>query len=125
MAVSVRDLRRGCETRAKGHLFHLREGYLETRGRPGDLADLITASSAPFSALLGNLARLTGAPPRSIKDRAAAVSAAAGVSADVVLRVLSFETDPWLDGDEAGRLYPAYLAAVERLVAWVDEWPKP
>jgi hypothetical protein len=124
MTVSAEDLRRGCEARAKGHLFHLREGYLEARGRPGDLADLITASSAPFSALLGNLARLSGAPPKSARDRAQAIAAAAGIAADVVLQVLSFESDPWLDGEEATRLYPAYLAAVERLVAWVDEWPK-
>ena len=35
------DLRRACEVQARSHLLHLREGYLETRGRADALSDLI------------------------------------------------------------------------------------
>ena len=41
LRVDAADLRRACEVQARSHLLHLREGYLETRGRGDALADLI------------------------------------------------------------------------------------
>lgn len=122
VAVPLSDLRRACEARAKSHLLHLREGYLEAGGRPADLANLILASASPFSALLGNLARLQGLPGATGAQRAAAVSAVSGVVASVVQRVLQLEGAPLLSADEAGTLYPPYLATAEHLVTWVDTW---
>ena len=43
--VDPADLRRACEVQARSHLLHLREGYLETRGRADALADLIVQSA--------------------------------------------------------------------------------
>ena len=40
LRVDPADLRRACEVQARSHLLHLREGYLETRGRGDALADL-------------------------------------------------------------------------------------
>jgi len=122
IAVAVADLRRACEARAKGHLLHLREGYLEARGRPGELADLILASASPFAALLGNLARLQYLPGATVAHRVAAISTVPGVNPHVVERVLQLEAAPTIAGDEASTLYPAYLAAVQHLVTWVDTW---
>src|SRR5205807_2291386 len=62
LAVDPADLRRACEVQARSHLLHLREGYLETRGRSDALSDLIVKSAAPFAALLVALARLEGHP---------------------------------------------------------------
>src|SRR5215217_8253798 len=45
LRVSEADLRRGCELQAKGHLIHLREGYLECAGNPKVVAALIAASA--------------------------------------------------------------------------------
>lgn len=124
VAASPEDLRRGCEARAKGHLVHLREGFLEAQGRAEGLAELILVSAWALSALLGNIARLQGFPGESIADRAAVVARFDSSAAASIARVLSLEAEPVLSADEAAKLYPEYLAAVERLVAYVDGWTR-
>src|SRR5439155_16909943 len=62
LTVDAADLRRAVEVQARSHLLHLREGYLETRGRDDALSDLIVKSARPFAALLVSLARLEGHP---------------------------------------------------------------
>jgi hypothetical protein len=124
LAVAQDDLRRACEGRAKGHLVHLREGYLEAGARPQLVAALIVASAQPFSSLLGNFARLQARPSATSQQRAAAAAAVTGISMTSVSRVLALEADPMLSNDEAMSLYPAYLSAVEQLVAWVDGWSR-
>src|SRR5947209_9568481 len=58
---------RACEVQARGHLLHLREGYLETRGRNDALAVLIVRSAPAFAALVSNLARLDGGDRKSTR----------------------------------------------------------
>ena len=60
LAVDPADLRRACEVQARSHLLHLREGFLETRGRADALAVLIVQSAAAFAALVTSIARLEG-----------------------------------------------------------------
>jgi hypothetical protein len=124
IAVGPDDLRRACEARAKSHLVHLREGYLEARGRAEALAELTLVSAWALSALLGNIARLQGFPGESIADRASVVARFDRAAAAAITRVLALEADPILSADEAARLYPEYLAAVERLVVYVDGWTR-
>ncbi len=124
IAVGPEDLRRGCESRAKSHLVHLREGYLEARGRAEALAELILVSAWALSSLLGNIARLQGFAGESIADRTAVVARFDRTAAVAISRVLGLEADPVLSADEAARLYPEYLAAVEQLVAYVDGWTR-
>jgi len=50
LAVDPADLRRACEVQARSHLLHLREGFLETRGRADALSVLIVQSAAAFAA---------------------------------------------------------------------------
>lgn len=122
LRVPAGDLRRACESAAKGHLIHLREGYLEARGRAGDVARLVAASAPAFATLLGQVARLQGIDVEGPGALAGAVETATGASARVVGDVLALLVSPVLSNDEAGRLFPAYLAAVEQLVAYVDRW---
>jgi hypothetical protein len=122
LAVRADDLRRACEARAKGHLIHLREGYLETAGRAADLAALIVASAPAFSALLGNIARLIGATGPTRRACLRAVADLARVDHAVVDRVLDLEHDRALGGDEAVTLLPRYLDVVTRLAAFTDTW---
>jgi hypothetical protein len=121
LQVKPGDLRRACEAVAKGHLIHLREGFLETRGRAVDLAALIKASAAPFETLLFRVARLRGVEVAS-SGLADAVAGIARTTAPVVSEVLALVGPRRLSNDEARRLFPAYLAAVEELVAYVDRW---
>jgi hypothetical protein len=120
--VESEDVRRACEVQARSHLLHLREGFLETRGRPDALAVLIVRSAAPFAALLTSLARLQGLTPI---DPAAAgrhaehtLALPPGVVTDVV--TLAHITE--ISSAEASRIFPAYLDAAERLAAYVDGW---
>src|SRR5262245_31259161 len=64
LAVDPADLRRAVEVQARGHLLHLREGFVETRGRSDALAVLIVDSAHALGALLSSVARLErGATP--------------------------------------------------------------
>lgn len=122
MVVRAEDLRRACEAQAKGHVIHLRGGYVDAGGQPGALVDLIAASAASFESLLGHVARLRGRPAATVDDLARAVSDIDGMSTAVAGAVVRLVADPTLSNDEARRLFPEYLASVERLVAYLDAW---
>jgi hypothetical protein len=116
------DVRRACEVQARSHLLHLREGFLETRGRGDALSVLIVQSAPAFVALVMSLARLDG---RDTEDAAAAarhveriVGLADGPIADVV--TLAHARD--MSSAAAERLIAPYVDAVEKLVSYVDGW---
>lgn len=122
LSVDPGEVRRSCEVQARSHLLHLREGFLETRGRADALSVLIVRSAAPFAALLASLARLQGLAPA---DPAAAgrhaertLELPPGVVTDVVK--LAHVTE--ISSAEASRIFPAYLDAAERLATYVDGW---
>jgi hypothetical protein len=122
LAIARDDLRRACEAQVRGHLLHLREGYLESGGRPDRVAELVSASAPAFASLLRNVARLAGAAPR---DRAAATregAAAAGLDDGVAADILALEQPGAMPAADPARLFPAYLAAVEQLARYVDGW---
>jgi hypothetical protein len=120
--VDAADLRRACEVQARSHLLHLREGFLETRGRPDALAVLIVDSAPAFAALLESIAQLQGI---DLHDRKAVIrhaerslEAPGGIVSDVVKLTGVAE----ISSAEAVRLFPPYLDASERLVKLVDSW---
>src|SRR5262245_20685704 len=94
VAVPVEDVRRACEVQARGHLLHLREGYIEAAGDRKAIARLLKASQTPFHALVSNIARLDGITP-----------------ADLISR-LGLKNDGFAEA----------LGAAERLVEHVDRW---
>jgi hypothetical protein len=121
LQVDPADLRWSCEVHARGHLLHLRESFIETRGRSDALAVLIVRSAAPFAALLANVARLDNA---AAPDHAAAarhverVLNLAGPASEIVGLVGVKE----ITSAEAERLFPPYLETVQRLVGYIDRW---
>jgi hypothetical protein len=120
LTVDPADIRRACEVQARSHLLHLREGFLETRGRADALSVLIVRSAAAFAALVTSLARLEGhtgdaaAAARHVERILKAPGAVTDVTTLAGVREIS--------SAEAERLFPPYLDAVERLVAYVDGW---
>lgn len=98
MSVPADDLRRACEMQARGHLVHLREGYMEAAGDRKAIARLVSASVVPFRALLSNIARLDGCVVDELVKR---------------LAIGDLETG-----------FPEALQAAERLVEYVDRWRK-
>jgi hypothetical protein len=119
--IAVGDLRRACETQAKGHLIHLREGWIEAGGHADHAARLLVASAAPLRALLGNVARLQGAAPATREELATIAAHGIGVPADLLLAIFVLEKDASGAAALVPRL-PEYLAAAERLWAFVDSW---
>ena len=123
VSISREDLRRACETQVKSHLLHLREGFIETGGRPQAVADLVRASAPAFAALLRNVARLNGGASRGARRRHARGRPAAGL-ADAHRRRRPGARST---GDDSDRPTPhgssrTYLAAVEQLARAVDSW---
>lgn len=106
LRVDAADLRRACEVQARSHLLHLREGFIETQGRGDAIADLITRSAGALAALLKSVARLQGTVPGD----------------GVLAQVAASSSGRTLTVDEARRLFPAYLEAVEQLTRDIDRW---
>jgi hypothetical protein len=98
LTVPHEDLRRACEVQARGHLVHLREGYIETSGDEPAIARLVSASAVPFRALLANVGRLDGSSVEELMRRLE----------------LSYQT----------KGFPDALRAAERLVEYVDRWSR-
>jgi hypothetical protein len=96
LSVPAEDLRRACEAQARGHLVHLREGYIEAAGDQKAVSRLVGASVVPFRALVANVARLDGTP------------------IDQLQRRLGLSTED----------FPATLHSAERLVDYVDQWKR-
>jgi hypothetical protein len=92
--VPIGELRRACEVQARGHLLHLREGFIEAGKNPKAVAALLSSSQAPFQALLTNVARLDG------------------TNVDELVIRLGI----------GGQAFGDRLHAAERLVDYVDRW---
>lgn len=122
LRIALEDLRRACETQVKSHLLHLREEFIEAAGRPHAVAELVQASAPALAALLRNVARLHGV---TTSDRIAATregARLAGLADGIVADVLALEQPASVPATDPARLFPEYLAAVERLAKFVDGW---
>lgn len=122
LSVDPADLRRACEVQARGHLLHLREGYMETRGRADALAVLIVRSAPAFAAIVTSVARLTGKVPKDAGAAARLVDLALDLPATTSSDIVALVGVREISSADAERLFPPYLAAVERLVNHVDVW---
>ena len=124
LRVDPLDVRRACEVQARSHLLHLREGYLETRGRADALAVLIVESAPAFASLITSLARLE----RPVGDDNAAAARHAertlGVPPGSIGAIVALVGVDEIPSVQAEQLFPPYLDAVERLVHYVDGWSK-
>jgi hypothetical protein len=117
--IGADQLRRACEVQAKGHLIHLRQGWLERVGHDDQLADLIVRSVSPLRTLLAAVARLHAPAP----SHGTALDGArlAGLDEALIHEVLTLDDAPEHSHALVRRL-PDYLAAAERLWAFVDGW---
>jgi hypothetical protein len=122
VSISTGDLRLACEAQAKSHLLHLRQGYVQTGGRQPAVARLVAQSAPAFAALLRNVGRLTGVQASDRMEATRQGAKAAGLSLDTVDAILALESPSALPASDPARLFPDYLAAVERLAAVVDQW---
>lgn len=106
LRVDPADVRRAVEIQARSQLIHLREAYLETRGGANHLSLLILDSAPAFKALVDSVRRLDP-------------NFDAGPAVKPIVALVGAHD---LASDEAERLFPTYLEALERLVNHVDGW---
>ena len=121
LTIRTEDFRRECETLVKSHLLHLRENYVECRGRQSDISALVSEAAPAFGLILRRLARLDGSPAATNADVSAWAARRPGLNPRTVGDVLAMAGHE-AAGVDAIRIYPAYLAAVEQLWAFIDGW---
>ena len=115
------DVRRACEVQARGHLIHLRQGWIGQASHHGGLAHLLVDSSGPLRATLTNLARLHGEAASDDAGLAAWANRTIGMPEVLVRDVLSLTDAPHRAAALVDKM-PEYLAACERLWAFTDSW---
>ncbi|HEX5070755.1 MAG TPA: hypothetical protein VFV78_11130 [Vicinamibacterales bacterium] len=120
------DLRRACEAQARGHLIHLRQGWIDESGDEHGLARLIERSAPPLRRVLMNLARLNGEALDGDATLAAFAERRAGLPASLITGILALERGHGASRAAASQaLVPRlgeYLAASERLWSYIDAW---
>lgn len=104
--VDPADLRRACELQARSHLLHLREEYIETGGESDAVARLIRHSAPALAALLKNVKRVNSAY----------------VPDPTLVVVAGLDDRTHFTTDDARRVFPSYLGAIETLAQHVDRW---
>lgn len=122
LAIRPEDLRRACEVLVKSHLLHLRQNYIECRGRQPAIGALVAEGAPGFALILRRLARLDGAAAATNADLSAFASRRPGLDPRVVGDVLALAGQQGGSGVDAPRLYPGYLTAVQQLWEFIDRW---
>jgi hypothetical protein len=122
LAIRDEDVRRAVEVQVKSLLVHLREDFIECRGRAEDVTPLVADSAPAFAQLLRRLARLDDVICHTTADIANYASGRPRLDPRVVGDVLALARNSSGSGVDAVKLYPAYLAAVESLWRFVDSW---
>jgi len=121
LPIEPADLRWACEVQARGHLLHLRQGYVETRGRGDALAVLIVRSAPAWASLLQNLARLDGVTSSdvtaAVRHAERTLSLTRGL--DEIVSLVGVKE---ISSEHAVKIFPAYIETVERLTKHVDGW---
>lgn len=123
LAIGRDDLRRACEVQVKSHLLHMRENFVECYGKPSAVAALVHDSAPSFALLLRRLAQLDGHAAAAHADLGAFAAARPQLDPRVVGDVLALSAGTPA-GVDAARLFPGYLAAVERLAHFIDTWKR-
>lgn len=121
LQVNEDDLRRACEAQARGHLIHLRQGWMESGAHGHKAGELIEHSAAPLRLVLATVARLHGRLASTDAELAQAAETIAGMPSDLVAAVLACAPGSHRGEALVPRL-PDYLNASERLWAAVDRW---
>jgi hypothetical protein len=121
LRIESSDLRWACEVQARGHLLHLREGYVETRGRGDALAVLIVRSAPAWTSLLQNLARLDGVTSNDVTAAVRHAESTLNLTSGLQ-EIVSLVGVKEITSEHALKLFPAYLETVERLTKHVDGW---
>lgn len=114
-------LRLQCERELREKLMRLREGYVESRGKPKPLRQLLAASYASFALVWRGCLHLIGAPvPAHDREVAAALCGRLELDAspfEEVARIAAGETV-----SDEGAVFARYYGQLGRMVERIDRW---
>jgi hypothetical protein len=122
LSIKSEDRRRACEVQVKSHLLHLREDYVEGGARRTEIDALVRESAPGFTAVLRQIARLDGAPADGMADLVAYARDRVNLDARLVGDLLAIGDADGMAPIDTITVFPAYLAAMERLADFVDQW---
>lgn len=122
LVISRDDMRRAIEVQVKSLLLHLREDYLEGGGRPANVGALVRDSAPAFAAVLRHLARLDSAAMDTTGELVGYAARRIGLDQRLVGDLTALTEAEGTSAVDAVRIFPAYLAGVERLAEFVDQW---
>src|SRR5690349_7214653 len=124
VSVSTRDLRLQLEQQVMGKLLQLRQGALLAGTDGKRQAELIAASLSTMMVLFRAVLRLHGEPPTGDNARTATrVGELAGFDPAPFLRgVRHVHGAEKLPPDQAGQVLSGYLAAIDRLSRYLDQF---
>lgn len=121
--ISPSHLRLQLEREFRGKLLHLREGFVASKGREGDLKNLISASISAFASLFVGLLHLRGVPiPETRRGLFSSVERAFNLEGGVLERCLDVrEGRVRLKKGETLKLCRDYMEVIRRVCRLVDE----
>jgi predicted nucleotidyltransferase len=124
ITVSKSDLRLQVEQQALGKLLHLRRGAMAAGVDQKAQVSLLEASLSTLMVVFRGVERLHGeTPPQDYVELSRSVAAKAGFEAAPFERVIRHVRGiAKLEREEAGAVLAGYLAAMERLVAYLDRF---
>ena len=124
ITVATSDLRLQVEQQALGKLLHLRRGAMAAGVDEKAQVSLLEASLSALMVVFRGVARLHGeTPPQDYVDLSESIATKAGFDAAPFARVIRHVRGiAKLERGEAGSVLAGYLAAMERLVAYLDRF---
>jgi len=117
------DLRYQCEREIKIKLIGLRQGYISSLGDKSLITELLVNSIAGYLPLFRGIILLMGKePPIRRHDVISALSASAGINADIFRRILDIKKGKLKPTkDELYTVFDEYYIATEKIGKIIDE----
>jgi hypothetical protein len=124
VSVSRSDLRLQVEQQALGKLLHMRRAAMAVGDDGGEQLKVLEVSLSAIMVVFRGVARLQGElPPQDYAELATLVGSRAGFDPAPMQRVVKHvRGTEKLKKEDAQRVLAAYLGALERLVAYLDQF---
>jgi predicted nucleotidyltransferase len=124
IAIDAEHLRLQCERELRGKLLHLREGYLNTRGKATRIKALIRSSLPAFASLFAALLHLKNMEVPPLKHQLFARTAEVfGLDEILFKKILTFKDDNIkLNAAQLNQLVEDYIEQIHRLTQLVDQF---
>ncbi|HID95127.1 MAG TPA: hypothetical protein EYP53_03605 [Candidatus Latescibacteria bacterium] len=122
LELSKRDLRLQCERELKGKMLHLRQAFLESRGKVKNLPGLVSSSMAGFAPIFKALLYILGVePPSKRADLLRKICQSFDLNYELFDDLLQIgRREKKVSASEINYLFDKYVEEIDRLSEKVD-----